>query len=488
MALFSVLIILLIDFVIGFDYYGGSVGPKSVQYSVKLINNGKTYIPHVYGIHAPSVDTNSKNDNSSNNWIEFEQKIDETTTIIIDRLIGKWPSNTHIRPISYGINIILSNSNKTVSFNVTGNALHFSVHYGNEDNDNDPNGCIQSSMLVFITPPNIIPTNNISSNTKIFKPKIYNLTDGGYTPGTGVFAVNDTTNSNVDMIIIERGAFVYGKIFVNKSNVNIYGPGIICGKYFSRNKRHNCTFWNECNAMISTFGTQLNVIGITIITPNFRMFDSINGIIQYYRAIGWMGNNGEGRLMKGSIQSDCFIKTDDDNVKFQENVTTKNMVIWHGYNGAAFQFGNSANYQMPVLNYNWTIIGSENSVPNKYNGLNTTHLSNAIISLPSYNHSKINGPIEFHNLIVDGNARNLILIQAAGQGYVRNIKFYNLLIRGKMLFFNEINAQGTNTNVSNIEFHNFMINDKQIMNINDTELKMYSEGNVDINSIKFYEN
>eukprot|EP01084_Bolivina_argentea_P080902 146508_1 len=327
------ILIIITELTNAFDYYGGSVGPQSSQYSAKLINKGSTYKPHIYEIKAKPDYTNPKNCNSTNNWIEFEQKNDETTTVIIDRLIfGGWPSNTHIRPISYDIKIQFHNSNKTVSFNVSGNALHLSVHYGNDDDAQDPNGAIQSSMLIFITPPcsNIIPIP--TSNTKVFKTDTeYKLTDGGYPAGTGIFSVNDTINSKTDMIIIERGAFVYGKIFINKSNVNIYGPGIMSGRYFSTNEQHNCSFWNQCIHMINTNGNQLNVIGITSVTPNNRFFDEISGLIQYYRIIGWQGNNGQGKLLQGTIQSDSFIKTYDDNIKFQHgNVTTKNMVIWHG--------------------------------------------------------------------------------------------------------------------------------------------------------------
>eukprot|EP01084_Bolivina_argentea_P190674 327589_1 len=420
----------------GFDYYGGSAGPKSLQYTAKLKNNGTTYTPHVYGIGAPPNYTDPKNCNSTDNWIEFEQKNDETTLIIIDRLIfGGWPSNTHIRPISYGINIHFSNSNKTASFNITGNALHLSVHYGDDDNAQDPNGATQSTMLIFVTPPSndIIP--KPTSNTKVFKSGIaYNLTDGGYAAGTGVFAVNHTTNSKTDMIIIERGAIVYGKFFINKSHVNIYGPGIVSGTYFSREESSNCSFWNQCLKHINTLGNKLDMIGITMITPMKAFYDTVNGIIQYYRAIGWQGRNGLGILLPGSIHSDSFIKTYDDNVKFKGgNVTTKNMVIWHGYNGNAFDLSGSvtSSVEGPVFNYNWTIIASENTSPKHYEGINGTgHEGEAIIGLkPKDTNSLIDG-VEFHNLVIDGDAKNLFLLQADGEGYVKNFRFYNLMVRG----------------------------------------------------------
>lgn len=224
--------------IISFDYYNGKTGPQSTQFKVTLINNGKSYIPHVYGINAPSSD----NQKHVNNWIEFEQDDNEKTIVKIERLSGNWPSNVEIRPVRYGIK--LEANGKNVTFEIEGNAKHISVHYGSDTDNNDQNSAIFSSMLLFITPPNIDQMylenqfNRSEANTMIFESgKEYKLTDGNYKAGTGVYCVNDSTNSNINTIIIQRGAYVYGKLYVNKDNVNIYGPGIIDGSYFDYDQR-----------------------------------------------------------------------------------------------------------------------------------------------------------------------------------------------------------------------------------------------------------
>ena len=209
--------------------------------------------------------------------------------------------------------------------------------------------------------------------------------------------------------------------------------------------------------------------------------------MQYYRGIGWMGNNGGGLLLSSTILKYSFYKTDDDTIKFKQNVTTSHIVIWHGYNAAAYQWGEFGHsIQEPVRNFNWTIIESENNIPNIYNGTNTQHRSNAILAIPDGSGDELNGPFEFHNFTVDCDISNLFLWQIDNNGYFRNIHFFNLLIRGKIINFNMINTNSSTAKISNITFHNFSINGKQILNINDTELKLYWTGNVDINSIKFY--
>ena len=226
--------------VTSFDYYGGSTGPTSKQFSATLQNGGKTYTPHVYGINCPEQDKSGH----INNWIEFEQDSNEETTITVEKLDGSWPSDTHIRPISYNIDLTFEDGKSKVTFTVKGNAKHISVHYGTDTENEDTNSAIYNSMLVFITPPNISQMykenilNQSDANTITFETgKEYKLTDGGYSAGTGVLSVNDSVNKDINTIIMERGAYVYGKIDVNLDNVNVYGPGVLDGSYFDYDQR-----------------------------------------------------------------------------------------------------------------------------------------------------------------------------------------------------------------------------------------------------------
>lgn len=236
----SIALWLLFYGVESFHYYGGDVGPKSTQFKVTLENGDNTYIPHVYGIDAPDED----NQKHVNNWVEFEQASGDSTKVTVERLAGAFPSNVEIRPVSYGIKLETANNGKNVSFTIKGTAKHISVHYGSDTDNTDKESAIYSSMLIFVTPPNIDQMylenqiNRTEANTMTFQSgKEYKLTDGNYKAGTGVYSVNNSVNSNINTIIIERGAYVYGKIDVNQDGVNIYGPGIIDGSYFDYDQR-----------------------------------------------------------------------------------------------------------------------------------------------------------------------------------------------------------------------------------------------------------
>ena len=97
--------------------------------------------------------------------------------------------------------------------------------------------------------------------------------------------------------------------------------------------------WNQQQMMISTKGNDVNIIGPTIVTPNFRFFDSMKKTLQYFRGIGWMPNNGQGHLEPGAQELGCSVRSYDDIVKAAQNVVTRRMVIWQGKNGGSFQFG-----------------------------------------------------------------------------------------------------------------------------------------------------
>lgn len=523
-----------------FDYYGEDAGPTSSKFSVKLKNNGKEYTPHVYGIAAPSWAGN-KNKANSNSWVEFEHDDDDTTSITVTKLNGDFPSNVHLRPLSYNIPFKVTKSNE-ITFSVTGHLYHtISVHYGSDTTNNDENSAIVNTMLIFITPPinydsvanmqHIQSMHNVkniksahaqntensknsknvrkstkfktrpkasngnkikrdrpveSNGVKVFESgKVYHLEDGGYPSGTGVYVVNNSLNSNIDTIIVERGAWIYGKIYIDKDNVNLYGPGIICGEKFDYEQRKNGT-WNQEQMMFSTNRRDnINVTGITVVTPNFRLFDYITGYLSYFRGIGWSPNNGQGHLEPGSVELNSFVRAYDDCIKAAENVKTYNMVIWQGYNGASFQFGwNGYDIQKSVEHYNANIIANEYETPTEWDGDNTRS-NNALISCVNPSGAQMNGPFKWYNLNVDGTARILMLLSLNDNGYLRNLYFYGLKVSGPIEWFNGMYTQQYSAEISDIHFYDFSIDGKNITNLWDNQFKFHYSGNVDVNSFTF---
>lgn len=238
--------------------------------------------------------------------------------------------------------------------------------------------------------------------------------------------------------------------------------------------------------MINIHSKKINVIGATVVTPNFRMFDDVGQTLQYFRGIGWMPNNGQGHLNEGSQELDSFIRTYDDIIKAAQNTITRNLVIWQGKNGGSFQFGwHGYDVQGSVKNYNWDIIANEYETPTTWNGTNTRS-NNALISCVDPSGAKMNGPFEFYNFNIDGIARNLIMLSLDDNGYLKNLNFYNLTVRGSEI--EHIDGMYTKTNsaqISNIHFNNFTIGGNLVTSINDKAFKFHYTGNVDVNSFSF---
>ena len=195
--------------------------------------------PHIYF----SRNNNNYSDagnmfhNRSVSWIDFGQKLSDTTQVQVTLLNqGQFDGNPDILPISYNIKVDKL-SPSTITFNVTGYHKHISLEY-NSSNSNLVNS-FKNSLLIFAGPldPKI---NQNDPNTLYFGPGEHSIVGDMNTK-------NGILDFDKDTIFLARGAWVYGKINVNGASsgisrnapINILGHGVLDGSYFNYEQRNN---------------------------------------------------------------------------------------------------------------------------------------------------------------------------------------------------------------------------------------------------------
>lgn len=162
-----------------------------------------------------------------------------------------------------------------------------------------------------------------STNSLVFKAGIHNI---------GVYKLP----SNIKSIYLADGAWVYGAFVMNgadKSNVKIYGRGVLSGAKLNFRESHQIEALNGAN--------NITVSGITITDFSFfavRLLGK-NNLVEWTKIVGgWIWNCDGIAAWEGSTIRNCFIWANDDNIKiYEDNIVIEDVVCWQLSNGAIFQ-------------------------------------------------------------------------------------------------------------------------------------------------------
>ena len=477
------------------------------------LNNGVTQTvlhPHVYYSAVDNTllpnNINQIYKDRSVSWIEFGQQKDDTTNVKVDIIANnneyKFLNSIRILPVSYDIQVNVI-SETSVSFDIKSNYKHLSVEFNYEDvseiNSNSANDftSFKHSMLVFVGDfdsgvpkyaSTLAATN--SQNVLYFEAGAHSILNGTAKCETNDKTCNRTailtieSNSNIDTIYFERGAWVYGKINVLKKNFNILGYGVLDGSYFSysdRNKNHNDGQYSiNC-------GENCNINGITCYNPSnlcigaLSSYSKVNG----YRMIGWYYNNDGIGLSSNSIINNSFIRTNDDSIKisYGDNIIVSNNVIWQLFNGASFQLGWNGNgcenciiENNDVIKAEWHGYSSSNNVINPNDAVIGMHYT---LGKSEANFKNI----KFNNIRIDTSVGRVfgLLMQNELGCEVYNIFVNNLEVRQKLMWmigttveteqFIYVNTSNGKTYVYGVYFDNVKVNGKKIMSDDDWNLQ-----------------
>ena len=204
--------------------------------------------------------------------------------------------------------------------------------------------------------------------------------------------------------------------------------------------------------------------GITIIDPGQYCIQAYGGRLTttnvkcfgwWYETDGWVGGND-------SKLSDSFFKVNDDVVKlYFKRYDIRDLVIYHQFNGAPFQFGWGGETGGDGLIENIDIIAEEVTNLGKNRALFNTAQGNASNSVKNFT---------FNDIRVDRDIAAIIGINSSGT--YDNIKVNRLSINGVQKNGSYINGG----KISNIRFDSLTIGGKLVQYAN--EIGLTTSGNV----------
>lgn len=393
-----------------------------------------------------------------------------------------FPKDVHIRPKRYGIHLQLSDDAHTVSFAVNGCGKHISVHYGSvfvDANSSKYNldSSTHDAMLVFVSE----PAPPVDPAALVIPPGEHHVGQGGVM----------NVSCEVPAVHVQRGAYVYGKLALQCTQrpTHVYGPGILDGRYFRYNERKG-KLWNETRMMLNFAGSAGgDVWGLTVVNPNFRLFDTIvsGSRIAMFRGMGWAANNGGGHFEFNTSAGDSFIRSTDDLIKVRGgNIVTENLVLWQSYNGGTFQFGWAGLHLVNITHRTASVIENEWRAPEVWETYDTRP-NNAVVSLVDANPedpAQLVGPFVWQDLQIDGDVSHPLSLHLEN-GFLGNMLFDGLTISGKVTRFAFAAAVEGSATIANVTFRNFTIEGKLISHLDDPAFRFHHAGGVQINTFKF---
>ncbi|CAE7633942.1 unnamed protein product [Symbiodinium pilosum] len=468
----------------GFEYYAGNEGPWSSEFSVTIHHKGQSVQPHVYGINVPSDRQDGPEPaDRSTSWVEFAQPCEKSvSTVEVTRKKAPFPSNVHIRPKRYGIQLRVSPDAHTVSFEVHGCGKHLSVHYGSvyasaNSNKYSMDSSTHDAMLLFVSE----PTPAVSHDALVIPPGEHYVGNGGVL----------NISCEVPSVFLQRGAYVYGKLSVQckQRPTNVYGPGILDGRYFRYHERKG-DLWNETRMMLSFGGSAGgDVWGLTVVNPNFRLYDVIvsGSKMRMFRGLGWAANNGGGHFEANTSASNSFIRSTDDLIKVRDgDIATDNMVLWQSYNGGTFQLGWAGLHLVNITHRAASVIENEWRAPDDWEKYDTRP-NNAVVSLvdsKSADPAALVGPFVWQDLQIDGDVSHPLSLRLEN-GVLGNVLFDGLTIAGNVTRFAFATATKGKATIANVTFRNFTIAGRLISRLDDPAFHFLHAGGVLVNTFKF---
>eukprot|EP01084_Bolivina_argentea_P125892 222988_1 len=418
-------------------------------------------------------------------WIEFGQLSIDTVTVEISIKTGEplFNSTVRILPVSYNIiPVVNTNNYSSISFKVTGNYKTISVEYGEYLVGNKQSN-FMNSLLIFVGNISNKNINKSASNVIYFAPGVHNITNQS---ADGILNVNQSIN----IIYIDRGAFVYGKINdTNNSNgrLHIIGYGILIGSYFDY-----CFRWNDSVSGFSMIDSAraVTIHGLTVYDPSWFMIQNElapNSIIKSFKGMAWYYNNDGPGVSSNGIIENSFCRTADDHYKFEtgHNILLRNNVVWNSFNGNSHQMGwfgygcvNCTVTDIDIIHAEWR---------------NDGYYGNGVIGLAGDNNTNIDvfyHDIVFKNIRIDTPVGrvigiNIIDVDNGTKHVFDGLVLKNVTLRTKLGWtiddLHNSSQPGqqllsvTNCNgeceINNIHFENIFIDGEKIMNDDGWNLK-----------------
>ena len=373
---------------------------KSSVYRVTIKQGDKSLDSFVYADENKFIDHKDKM-TDWNHWTTFS--FSGKVTVIVELLSGDI-KNCTVYPLAKAIKPLEDNS--TLKFQLKSPAKLYIEIPGHKEHP----------LFIFAdAPEQNIPDKN-SANIVWFSPGIHDISKH--------YKLESNTT-----YYLQGGAYLKGSMRgVGVSNVKICGRGILSGENLPHMSYKSNRF-EGVSIQFDNGGINQSVEGITIINPSMYCIQSYSGFLTtrnvkcfgwYYETDGWVGGDG-------SVLEDSFFKVNDDVVKlYKDNLTIRDLVIYHQFNGAVFQFGWGGESAANGTIENIDIVNCEV----KYSP--TFKSNRALINRRKGNVDTITHDFRFSNIRIDQDISQVIGLST--DGVIKDITLENFALNGKQRF------------------------------------------------------
>jgi hypothetical protein len=239
-------------------------------------------------------------------------------------------------------------------------------------------------------------------------------------------------------VYIPGGAYVKGTITADSaSHIAVRGRGILSGLGYAR--RPNITGIPFNSVMFNGPGDDQLIEGITVTNPqHFCLLSRGRLTTRNVKLFGWWHQTDGWGGGDGSSIEDSFIKVNDDSVKlYGKNQTARGLVIYQQVNGAPFQlgWGGSTQRAQNCLVEDIDVIACDAADKTQREG------NQAFLNLRNQSAESVIDGVTLRRLRFDCDIPMLVgFLQVKGQ--VRNIRFDDVSIHGKVNGANFVRTEG----------------------------------------------
>jgi hypothetical protein len=395
----------------------------------------------------------------------FDNSIDVIVTI---KDIAKLPNiNVRVLPERFGVKAVKISAN-SFKFTISKQG-QYSIEIGE-------NGYKQG-LLVFANPlENDLPV--LSNAWKTFSNATAKQVEAIEPNTTSIYFKAGIHNigkylvpAHIKNIYVEDGAWVYGSFVMlgaDKSNVKIWGRGVLSGAKLNFRESHQIEASNDAN--------NITVSGITITDYSYfavRLLGK-NNLVEWTKITGgWIWNCDGIAAWEGSTIRNCFIWANDDNIKiYEDNIIIEDVVCWQLSNGAIFQLNWGKMKAKNCVIRNVDIVRAEWHDDRANNGIISCRTSGGANSNFLFENIRTDNPIAFiFRLSPQGNTEHPI------ENFIfRNWDIKMDLSKNKT---NYIEGATTQSLIKGLIFENVKINNTLLTNENYKDLGRFSVKNVE---------
>jgi hypothetical protein len=463
----------------------------SNKYKVTLIQNGVTVSTKVICSNSKDVEipnyAQEMRGGRTFNWTMFSYDYSLPLTVVVEDLFSTTVSDVEIFPSNFNISKTLSNGNKKVQFTLSA-SKYVSINFKSSENLHTSDGVVKHMLMIFADnletekPSKTAAgthvysatstANDLANATVLYFPRGYhNLSRFGNVGNIGPIIGPTTGDARNKIIYFEGGAYVHGRITKAKLNyTKIIGRGVLSGRDFKWSERINPKDGGTSNGGVlgvDSFDPAEAHVGIGDGNGGNNTIDGVivcdgagHGVNIGHDATykntkywGWHPNNDGFRPWGTNNKVDrCFIRGCDDAL-YNKGLTVTNTIFWPGFNGSIMCMGWDGEYdtENSTMTNNYLIYPEWRNMGNN-NGI--------VMSQIDFNMKGTNLTIK--NLYVDGNIPALVNLHTnTGKdadpkadpprlanyvlptnwpdhttvGYVDNIIFENVVVKGKQIEF-----------------------------------------------------